>query len=153
MSVEPPRQDVAHRQPWRGRTETLVVSCLALAAVAMAAVGLVRGRPEPPELHRAPHGHAPSGGAGGAELAPRRIDINSAPAEEIQLVPGIGPVLSRRIVEYRERRGSFERIWDLGRVRGIGPRLIERIAAYVVVGRPLQEEPRGVKNIPGAVER
>jgi len=150
MSVEPPRQDVAHRGTWRGRTETLVVSCLALAAVAMAAVGVVRGRPEPPELQRASDGRALKGGA---ELAPRRIDVNSASAEEIQLVPGIGPVLSRRIVDYRERRGSFERIWDLGRVRGIGPRLIERIESYVVVGRPLQEEPRGVKKIPGAVER
>ena len=63
-----------------------------------------------------------------------RIDVNEADAVELQEVPGIGPVMAQRIVEFREEFGPFERLEDLLDVRGIGLRTLERIRPYLRVG-------------------
>ncbi|MBN2497616.1 MAG: helix-hairpin-helix domain-containing protein [Deltaproteobacteria bacterium] len=85
--------------------------------------------------------------AGGCRLASRpmaadarllvglRIDLNTAAAGELELVPGIGPVLAERIAGLREQRGRFERVDELTEVRGIGPRILERIGPYLCTGR------------------
>jgi competence protein ComEA len=58
------------------------------------------------------------------------INLNEASAEELQRLPGIGPKLSQRIVEERQRR-PFKSVDDLDRVNGIGPKTIERLRPYV----------------------
>ena len=68
------------------------------------------------------------------------------------LLPGIGPALSARIVEYRQRKGPFRSVWELGRVRGIGPVLLERIRPYVKAGGPPEPRRGGPKPVRGAVE-
>ena len=128
----------------RGRTETLVISFLALAAVGLAAAGLLRRGRGAPALE--------SSASNAVELGPWKVDINSAPCEELRLVPGIGPKLSRRIVEYRERHGPFETVLELDRVWGIGLRLVERIEPYVVAGRPKEPGMDGPKPVRGAIE-
>ncbi|OUM98718.1 MAG: hypothetical protein BAA04_05670 [Firmicutes bacterium ZCTH02-B6] len=50
-----------------------------------------------------------------------RININLAQASELERLPGIGPALARRIVEYREQWGPFDDIADILEVPGIGP--------------------------------
>ncbi len=65
----------------------------------------------------------------------RRIDLNTAPAAELELLPGIGPALAARIIEERENEGPFESVDDLQRVRGIGPRTVERIREHAAVSR------------------
>ena len=55
------------------------------------------------------------------------LDLNRATAEELELLPRIGPTLARRIIEDRERRGPFRSVGELTRVRGIGPRTLEGI--------------------------
>jgi competence protein ComEA len=67
-------------------------------------------------------------------LPDARIDINSADAGTLSLLPRIGETLSERIVEDRDRRGAFESVEALDRVKGIGPRTVENVRAYVVVG-------------------
>ena len=62
-----------------------------------------------------------------------RIDLNSADEAQLDLLPGIGPSLARRIVENRSRVGLFDSIDNLQRVSGIGPRTIERFRQYVVI--------------------
>jgi comEA protein len=62
------------------------------------------------------------------------IDINRATAEELELLPGLGPALSRRVVEYRSINGPFARIEDLVRVQGIGPATLQRIKDYISAG-------------------
>jgi DNA uptake protein ComE-like DNA-binding protein len=62
------------------------------------------------------------------------IDPNTSPADSLELLPGIGPVLAGRIVEHRER-ASFEREIDITDVHGIGPKLYERIKPYLRVRR------------------
>jgi len=65
--------------------------------------------------------------------APMWIHINTASAEELQSLPGIGPVLARRIVEYRQAHGPFQDVDELVRVRGIGKGMLKRIAGKIAL--------------------
>jgi competence protein ComEA len=60
-----------------------------------------------------------------------QVDINSANWPELSQLPGIGESLARRIVESREQNGPFADHQELRRVRGIGPRTLERISPYL----------------------
>lgn len=59
--------------------------------------------------------------------ASRLINLNTATAAELELLPGIGPALAARIVEDRTKNGPYKRVDDIDRVKGIGPRLLEKI--------------------------
>ncbi len=65
--------------------------------------------------------------------APIKINVNQASEKELEKIPGLGPKLSQRIVEYRNINGPFRRIEDLVKVRGIGPKNLGKIAYYLVV--------------------
>jgi competence protein ComEA len=54
-----------------------------------------------------------------------KININKALAVELTQLKRIGPKLSQRIVEYREKHGPFERPEDIMQVKGIGPKTFE----------------------------
>jgi competence protein ComEA len=73
----------------------------------------------------------PPRAASGGRPAP--VNINTASAEQLEALPGIGPVLARRIVEFRARHGPFQRLDDLLEVQGIGPRLLERLRPLVTL--------------------
>ncbi|WP_243745363.1 ComEA family DNA-binding protein, partial [Streptomyces hainanensis] len=69
----------------------------------------------PPSAGPAPP-PAPAPAAGG------RISINTATSEQLQELPGVGPVLAGNIIGYRESNGAFTTIEQLGEVSGIGDR-------------------------------
>ncbi len=54
------------------------------------------------------------------------VDVNRASQEELQVISGIGPVLAKRIVDYRAKNGYFRTVQDLMKVKGIGPKLLLR---------------------------
>ena len=56
-----------------------------------------------------------------------RLDINAAGARELETLPGIGPVLARRIVEFRAKNPPFRRIEEILIIRGIGRRKFEAL--------------------------
>lgn len=56
-----------------------------------------------------------------------RIDVNRATADELQGLPGVGPVLAQRIVAWREAQGSFSALADLDAVTGVGPSLLRQL--------------------------
>jgi competence protein ComEA len=58
---------------------------------------------------------------------PGPLDVNAATEAELEKLPGVGPSLARRIVEYRGRHGPFAAVDSLVRVWGIGPRTLERL--------------------------
>lgn len=87
--------------------------------------------PVPPADGVAPAGEVQQQQQAQAEIEP--VDINTATAEELQKVPGIGEALARRIIEFREENGRFEKVDDLLNVRGIGVTSLEKLRAYVVV--------------------
>lgn len=61
------------------------------------------------------------------------IDINTASAAELEAIPGIGPVLAGRIIEYRTSYGNFESVDDLVNVSGIGEKTLEKMRPHVTV--------------------
>jgi len=65
-----------------------------------------------------------------------KIEINSATVEQLQEVPGIGPTLAARIIDFRDEHGPFERVEDLLNVQGIGVRTLERMRPYLEVETP-----------------
>jgi competence protein ComEA len=63
------------------------------------------------------------------------VDINTATLTELQTLPGIGPKLSQRIIDERERK-AFAKVEDLRRVAGIGVKTLEKLKPYVTVKEP-----------------
>lgn len=63
-----------------------------------------------------------------------KININTAPVEDLVLLPGIGPSLAQRIVEYRTEHGRFSSITDICNVNGIGEAKFSMIQSYISVG-------------------
>lgn len=61
------------------------------------------------------------------------ININTASQAELETLPGIGPALAQRIIEYRELHGGFPTIEDLQNVSGIGPAVFEDIRDLITV--------------------
>jgi competence protein ComEA len=62
-----------------------------------------------------------------------KVNLNTATSEELVLLPGVGPALAKRILEWRERRGNFRRVRDLRRVRGFGPKTLAKLGPYLTV--------------------
>jgi len=67
------------------------------------------------------------------EQGKKKINLNQATTAELQLLPGVGPTLSKRIVEYRENKGQFEKIEDLMQVQGIGLKTFKQIQDYITI--------------------
>lgn len=65
---------------------------------------------------------------------PGIVNLNTATAEQLQTLPGIGPVLASRIIAYREEYGSFDTIGELANVSGIGEKRLEEIWDLVTTG-------------------
>ena len=65
--------------------------------------------------------------------ATEAVNVNSADAETLALLPRVGPAVAQRIIEFREQNGSFRQKEDLLLVRGIGERTFELIEPYVVL--------------------
>lgn len=59
------------------------------------------------------------------------IALNTATKSQWETLPGIGPTLAQRIVEYRQQHGPFTQVDDLDQVKGIGPKLLEKIRPYM----------------------
>lgn len=62
-----------------------------------------------------------------------KINLNTATAEELQTISGIGEKRSQDIIAYREAKGSFKSVDDLRNVSGIGDKTLENLRAYVTV--------------------
>jgi len=61
------------------------------------------------------------------------VNINTADAAELSLLPGVGPSTAGRIIEFRTENGKFESTADLMLVRGIGERTFERMEPFVTL--------------------
>lgn len=72
---------------------------------------------------------------------PQPVDLNRATAAEFDRLPGVGPVLARRMVDYRKSVGRFHAVEDLRAVKGIGKKKLERLKPFLTVdASPMQDE-------------
>jgi competence protein ComEA len=60
-----------------------------------------------------------------------KINLNRASAEELQTLPGVGPVLAQRMVEWRKAHGRYRTVDDLQEVKGIGRKRLEQLRPLV----------------------
>lgn len=80
---------------------------------------------------------AGTGGAGaaggGAGASGGRVDLNSATAAQLEELPGVGPVLAQRIIDWRTEHGRFASVDELGEVSGIGEKIFAELQPRVTV--------------------
>lgn len=81
----------------------------------------------------APSATAADSTTGSTEPASFPININTATLEELVLLPGIGPTLAQRILDFREEIGSFRHIDELLDVKGIGEKKLAKIREYITL--------------------
>ncbi len=62
-----------------------------------------------------------------------RVNLNRASADELQALPGIGPVLAQRMVEWRKAHGRYRTVDDLQEVKGIGKKRMDQLRPLVMV--------------------
>lgn len=113
--------------PTRRSEQALLVGLGALAVIMAGGVLVRRAWREPALFHRAP-------GPLGESAVLYRIDLNSASAAELQLLPGIGALRAGRIVRSRRLDGPFGSAADLARVPGMDRARIEALLPLVRIG-------------------
>ena len=64
----------------------------------------------------------------------RVIDPNRASKADLETLPGIGPVLAQRIIDYRRAHGPYKKIGDLRKVSGIGRKKLAKLKTYILIG-------------------
>ncbi len=97
----------------------------AVGAAAGSAASAGGGR----NIFAAPAGSKP----GGAAAAKGFVNINTASQSELDTLPGIGPALAQRIIQYREANGAFQSAEDLKNVSGIGDKNFENMKDKITV--------------------
>jgi competence protein ComEA len=71
---------------------------------------------------------------------PQRVDLNRATAADFDQLPGVGPVLAKRIMDYRKSVGRFHVVEDLRAVKGIGAKKLDQLKPFVTVVRPVTQD-------------
>ena len=101
------------------RIKTLAIVLLLLFAAALPAMA------EPSATPSA----APKPAAGA--VLQGTVNINTADATQLALLPGIGPKMAESILAYRSSAGAFNSVDDLVKVKGIGPKSLEKLRPYL----------------------
>lgn len=65
--------------------------------------------------------------------AASKVNLNRASVDELQTLPGVGPVLAQRMVEWRKAHGRYRSVDDLQEVKGIGKKRMEQLRLLVTV--------------------
>ncbi len=90
-----------------------------------------KGESVPAVAGPAPASAAGGGAKGGAPAGP--VDLNTATAEQLEALPGVGPATSKAILAYRSSHGRFRSVTELLEVPGIGPAKLEALRPLVKV--------------------
>ena len=69
----------------------------------------------------------------GKAVSSEKVNLNTATAEQLQTLPGIGPAMAKRVIEYRTKVGKFNKIEELINVKGIGEKTFQKIKDRLLV--------------------
>jgi competence ComEA-like helix-hairpin-helix protein len=78
------------------------------------------------------------------------VNLNTATSEEFQQVPGIGPSTAQKILQARKSYAAFKSVDDLQAIQGLGPKRLEKMRKYLIVGKPAptSKAPKGTVTKP-----
>jgi competence protein ComEA len=77
---------------------------------------------------------APAAKPPAAATAP--VNLNTATAEQLATIPGVGPKMAERIIDYRQKNGGFKKVEDLMNVSGVGEKSFLKLKPLITVGTP-----------------
>ena len=103
------------------------MSRLSLLAVLVVAIAVI----VPPAAAAVQDGKARPAKPAATAAAP--VNLNTATADQLETLPGIGPKAAQRIIEYRQKNGAFKRIEDIKDVSGIGDAIFEEIKGMISI--------------------
>ncbi|HYK91700.1 MAG TPA: helix-hairpin-helix domain-containing protein [Acidobacteriota bacterium] len=69
----------------------------------------------------------------GKSASTEKVNLNTATIEQLQTLPGIGPAMARRVIEYRTKVGKFTKIEEIINVKGIGEKRFQKIKDRLAV--------------------
>lgn len=75
-----------------------------------------------------------------AWATPRRVNINTATAAELELLPDIGPKMAGEIVAYRQKHGPFKALADVDKVKGVGPKTLAKLEPLIAFEDPAKKK-------------
>jgi len=116
-----------------GLTEGADTNQLGMAAILLDADQIIIPTTSPATVEPPKEGSTPAPVSLTAPAA-GPININSAGAAELEALPGIGPALAQRIVDYRTQNGPFQSIDELEAVRGISAEMVTGLKPLITVG-------------------
>ena len=64
------------------------------------------------------------------------VNLNTATAEQLATIPGVGPKMAERIIDYRQKNGGFKKVEDLMNVSGVGEKSFLKMKPLITVGTP-----------------
>ena len=68
-----------------------------------------------------------------AATAAAPVNLNTATAEQLATIPGVGPKMAERIIDYRQKNGGFKKIEDLMNVSGVGEKSFLKMKPLITV--------------------
>jgi competence protein ComEA len=99
----------------------MVLALVAIAALPAAA------------QQKAAGGSSKAAGRSAAAAPSAPVNLNTATQAQIETLPGIGPKVAQRIIEYRQKNGQFKKIEDLMNVKGVGEKSFLKLKPYLTV--------------------
>ena len=77
-----------------------------------------------------------TGNGAAAATAAAPVNLNTATAEQLATIPGVGPKMAERIIDYRQKNGGFKKVEDLMNVSGVGEKSFLKMKPLITVTPP-----------------
>lgn len=141
---EHPTKDVSKKENERA---LYVQTCILMGVLCLLCAGMILFQtlwPQSITIRENPQSPAPSAVSSALPSQPEpsvevsqqeeKVNLNTASAQELDNLPGIGKAIAQAIVEYREQKGAFQTIQQVMEVEGIGEKTFEAIRDLITVG-------------------